>query len=160
MSPTIYQRLSTIESVLGIDTVAPPDQPTLIDRVARLEDRLSAASVAPNLDLSVYLPGVSGPGTYRSVPGDIDAIQWTGYNGEAVANFVGPHPHHHQTCGFQVSATAASSGPYSAKLWVAANDAWVTIETDEWVAKDERGFYLIKDDVFQRKYREAENPNV
>ena len=40
---------------------------------------------------------------------------------------------------------------------MAANDAWLQIEDGEWVAKDDHGFYPIKDDVFARKYRLADD---
>lgn len=43
---------------------------------------------------------------------------------------------------------------YTAKLWVAANDAWVNIEINEWILKDENGSYPCKPDTFERTYTE------
>ena len=40
----------------------------------------------------------------------------------------------------------------SAQIWVNANQAWLHIETGDWVAKDRHGFYPIKADVFAETY--------
>jgi hypothetical protein len=159
LSPTVYQRLSTIESLLGIDSVSPPERPDLVERVTRLEYRLSPPSEKAGPDLAVYLLGVSGPATYRSMPSEIDAIQWTGNNGIAVANFVGPQPSS-SMCGFQVTERFGQPGPDEAKLWVQANKEWLNIEPTEWVARDEIGFYPIKDEIFQRKYRQVDDRRI
>ncbi len=94
--------------------------------------------------------------TYVSVPTEIEAIQWAGDNLEEVQEFVGSptefvsgfSPPGHDWAG--ISEEDRRTKP---ALWVAANDAWLPIDLNEWIAKDSHGFYPIKDDVFARKYR-------
>lgn len=86
---------------------------------------------------------------YRSVPTEIEAIQWTGTNPYAVRAFTGETDNHF--------VFATQDGIENAELYVAANKSWVHISVGEWVAKDELGFYPIKDEVFKKKYRQINN---
>ena len=39
-----------------------------------------------------------------------------------------------------------------ARLYVAANDAWLDIEVGEWIIRDSLGFYPCKPDIFAATY--------
>jgi len=106
---------------------------------------------------------MSGPMLYVSVPTQITAMQWKGYDntGRGIntedfwdwcsEKFV-------ERMGF----THLSGKSYvAAGIYVHANSAWLPLETGEWVAKDSHGFYPIKNDVFEKKYRlvpESDSP--
>jgi hypothetical protein len=85
-------------------------------------------------------------------PVHVQMIQWTGDNVGAVKRFVGKVGQAQVVPGFlapdespQISIGGADST--KARLWVAANDAWLSLDVGEWIAKDTKGFYPIKDDV-------------
>jgi hypothetical protein len=101
------------------------------------------------------------PETYVSKPSEIEAMQWTGTSESvlAITGWVGriSTGEFQDTHGF----IAYTEPTPSAVLYVAANDGWLDLEVSEWVAKDDHGFYPIKDDVFCRKYEPKnliENP--
>ena len=114
---------------------------------------------------------MSGPKTYISVPTTIEAIQFKGTR-ESWAEInvwvgVSPVDNTHRPPGYPPEAEYSGDGGHKYSgfyhylgthwLYVAANDAWLQIEDGEWVAKDDHGFYPIKDDVFARKYRLADD---
>jgi len=90
------------------------------------------------------------PQTYVSVPTEIVAMQWTGEpdSTDAVLEWCGPK---------FVSRAVISPGEgvvgRTANLYVDANESWLPLEVGEWVAKDSHGFYPIKNDIFENKYR-------
>lgn len=42
-----------------------------------------------------------------------------------------------------------------ARVYVDANEAWLTITDGEWIIRDTLGFYPCKDEVFRKKYHKA-----
>ena len=117
-----------------------PAKGSILQRLDNIEERFKPTSKPATVN-----PTPGGVQVYVSVPTQIRALRWTGTNGEAIKNWTG---------GFEY-------GPIdgSAVLWVDANHAWIEIEIGEWVAQDTHGFYPIKDDIFQMKYREFEGTN-
>ena len=86
------------------------------------------------------------PKTYRKKPVEIQAMQWTGTNGEAMFAWLGEERFTHE----------APAG-FTAMIYVAANDTWLGIETGEWVLKDAKGFYPCKPDIFEQTYAPVES---
>ena len=41
-------------------------------------------------------------------------------------------------------------------LFVAANNGWLDLQVGEWIAKDDFGYYPIKDEQFKRVYEEVQ----
>lgn len=94
------------------------------------------------------------PHLYQKRPIVIEALQWTGENRDAMWAFTGrdnfyPLEQPSQKITFSGEPTGVWN---TAKLYVAANDEWLFLETGEWVAQDSRGFYPIKNDVFSETY--------
>jgi hypothetical protein len=89
------------------------------------------------------------PKTFRKKPVEIQAMQWTGSNGEPL--------HAWMKGDFQQTASHGqfTGKDYTAMIWVAANDNWSRIETGEWVLRDSKGFYPCKADVFAETYDEV-----
>jgi hypothetical protein len=83
-----------------------------------------------------------GSASYTSVPTTIEAIQWDGIHPEPMAEWMGDSWSHDTGALHSIGL-----------IYVAANDKWLEIEPGEWVARDELGFYPIKDAVFTKKYR-------
>jgi hypothetical protein len=79
--------------------------------------------------------------TYRKKPVTIEAVQWTGANRDEMDAWMAD--------AFNWEAGFLASEP---QIYVAANDAYLTIKPGDWVAKDRHGFYPIKDDVFRESY--------
>jgi len=80
------------------------------------------------------------PLTYRKRPIVIEAMQWTGDNIADLWDWAG---------------AANVYGPTEAnplRLYVAANEAWLDLETGEWIIRDSRGFYPCKAEVFEATY--------
>lgn len=84
------------------------------------------------------------PEKYRKRPVVIDAMQWTGNNAAALADWCGNH--------FYERSQSECADGFTASLFVKANANWLGIETGEWIAKDSQGFYPIKDAVFGETY--------
>lgn len=78
--------------------------------------------------------------TFQRKPTQIQAVQWTGQNRSEISEF-----------GAQVRSTRTSA----LSLWVEANKAWLDLEQGEWIAKDQLGFYPIKDVMIQENYEEV-----
>lgn len=104
-------------------------------------------------------------GKYTSIPTTITAIQWTGDNIHALwdwcgaDNVYGPVPtiddaDHNQN----LHAKDVEMRP--ARLYVAANDAWLDLEIGEWILKDDLGFYPCKHAVFIKKYAPADGSGI
>lgn len=87
------------------------------------------------------------PMKFRKQPVVVEAIQWTGENPYAVRNFTGEH---RVAAGGSHFVFTIQKGP--AELYVAANDAWLTIEVGDWIIRDDRGFYPCKPDIFAATY--------
>lgn len=83
---------------------------------------------------------------YRKLPVTIEAMQWTGNNINDLWDWVG--------AGALYGPVPAEGGKPAtpARLWVAANAAWLDLDVTEWIAKDRHGFYPIKADVFAVTY--------
>jgi len=80
------------------------------------------------------------PLTYRKRPIVIEAMQWDGDNIADLWDWAG---------------AANVYGPTEAnplRLYVAANEAWLDLETGEWIIRDSRGFYPCKAEVFEATY--------
>ena len=89
--------------------------------------------------------------TYRSKPKLIEAMRWTGENNAEVMEWTGTHL---DIDGQEVLVFTPLAYP-SALLWVAANNATITVEPGEWILRDKLGFYPCKDEVFRASYEEA-----
>lgn len=89
------------------------------------------------------------PGTYRKRPIEVQAIQWTGDNADAITAWTGNR--------FDVldPEDRADNPDHTAQLLVDANSVWVGIETGEWILRDRKGFYPCKADVFAETYEET-----
>jgi hypothetical protein len=91
------------------------------------------------------------PTTYISIPTRITAMQWTGGNIQDLWDWItaeflyGPIP----------AEPIIREHARPARLYVAANDAWLDLEVGEWIIQDALGFYPCKDSVFTAKYRAA-----
>src|SRR5213083_2721543 len=83
---------------------------------------------------------VDAPKTFRRIPTEIQAIQWTGDNQEALRRFGARVSHEEVRCLGQSDCVACHL-----VLWVEANQAWLPLEIGEWVARDQYGHYPIKD---------------
>lgn len=88
---------------------------------------------------------MDAPKRYRRIPTEIDAIQWTGDNIEALRRF-GARVSHEEVRSLGQSDCVACH----LVLWVEANQAWLPIEIGEWVARDQYGYYPIKDSGHNR----------
>ncbi len=73
-------------------------------------------------------------------------MQWTGKNEKAIQEWMKPAGFH------EVLPVHRWKQEHTAELWVAANSAWVYIETGEWILCDIKGFYPCKDNVFKESY--------
>lgn len=97
------------------------------------------------------LPDLTTPvpvgATYTSRPTTITAGQWTGGNIQELWGWVGAD----NLYGPLPEEDRRSARP--AKLYVAANAAWLDLEIGEWIIKDDLGFYPCKDSVFRKKYQ-------
>ena len=82
------------------------------------------------------------PKLYQRKPTQLEAIQFTGENDDAIRAF-----------GAEVKRTDIAEKVLS--LFVAANNGWLDLQVGEWIAKDDFGFYLIKDEQFKRVYEEV-----
>ena len=100
---------------------------------------------------------------FRKRPVEIEAMQWDGtfdgylriadWCGNSV-QWRGPQTHVSGTRpdGTEITTELAEPLPARVKLFVAANDAWLRIEPDEWIIRDTKGFYPCKADVFAATY--------
>ncbi|OZC59248.1 hypothetical protein CH276_22640 [Rhodococcus sp. 06-470-2] len=93
---------------------------------------------------------MTGPScTFQKRPVRVQAIQWTGDNPYAVRAFTGVHKV--QPSGDHYVFTT-QDGVDHAKLYVAANDAWLEVEVGEWIIRDEHGYYPCKAERFIESY--------
>lgn len=95
---------------------------------------------------------MTGHSTFQKRPVQVQAIQWTGENPYAVRAFTGMHKTEPSGDHFVFTV---QDGIDNAKLYVAANDAWLDIEIGEWVIRDDRGFYPCKPDIFAATYEQV-----
>lgn len=89
------------------------------------------------------------PRTYRKKPIEVQAMQWTGDNAEAIRAWTGSK--------FDVldPEDRVDNPDHTAQLLVDANSVWMGIETGEWILCDRKGFYPCKADVFAETYEET-----
>jgi hypothetical protein len=91
------------------------------------------------------------PDTYRKKPIELQAIQWTGDNADAINDW----------CGWKfdlVDPEDRGDNPdHTAQVFVDANSVWIGIETGEWILKDRKGFYPCKPDVFAETYEPVQS---
>lgn len=88
---------------------------------------------------------------YRKKPVEVEAIQWQGLGlgtGDVI-DFAGTHPD--PDSGEETLTFVPLAYP-APQLWVAANQAWVTVEPGEWLIRDARGVYPCKPDIFEQTY--------
>lgn len=90
--------------------------------------------------------------TYRKMPVEVEALQWTGNNNGAVMEWTGEHVD--PDTGESVLTFVPLAYPRP-RLWVAANQAWVAVEPGEWIIKDALGFYPCKPGIFAAVYEEV-----
>lgn len=86
---------------------------------------------------------------FTTKPFIIDAIQWTGQNGQEIQEFVGEHPK------YNIPAfNWLSNG--DAEVWDHLQETWVHVHRNNWIIKGMKGeFYPCDNEVFQAKYEEA-----
>lgn len=96
-------------------------------------------------------PPATGAATYISIPTRITAMQWTGTNIHDLWEWIGAG----DLYGPIAEDRTIGERARPAKLYVAANDAWLDLTEGEWIIKDSLGFYPCKDSVFTAKYRPA-----
>ena len=104
-------------------------------------------------DLTPPAPSAVLSNTYTSIPTDVEAIQWTGENIHQLWDWITAE----FLCG-PIGDNEMDGRSYPAKLYVAANDAWLDLEVGEWIIQDKLGFYPCKDSVFRAKYRRKATP--
>ncbi|MFR9773121.1 hypothetical protein [Nocardia sp. SC052] len=85
---------------------------------------------------------------YRKRPVTIEAMQWTGDNYPDLYAWTGNRDDGHEI---------VAAAPQGLQLWVQANEAWLTLETGEWIIRDSRGFYPCKPDIFAETYERSES---
>jgi hypothetical protein len=95
---------------------------------------------------------------YRKKPVVNEAQQWTGDNIHDLWEWItaaflyGPTPAE-PAIGPDASGKGCTAQPARlARLYVAANDAWLNLEVGEWIIKDSLGFYPCKAEVFAATY--------
>lgn len=83
---------------------------------------------------------------YRKKPVVIEAKQWTGENIHDLWGWAG--------AGSVYGPVPAENGRPAApaRLYVAANDAWLDLEVGEWIIRDARGLYPCKPEIFEATY--------
>lgn len=92
---------------------------------------------------------------YRKRPITVEAKQWTGDNLEELWDWIGadglygPLP---------IGDPLRPFGQ-PARLYVAANDAWLDLEIGEWIIRDSKGFYPCKHDIFEVTYEPVKDPS-
>jgi hypothetical protein len=103
--------------------------------------------------------------TYRSLPVEVEAVQFKNLNFEELREFTGRrlvdgdhsidlvHP-------LGTYLPKHEFPGYVAELWVEANKAWLPLEDGEWVIKDAIGFYPCKNEIFIRKYALVEDAGI
>jgi hypothetical protein len=89
---------------------------------------------------------MNAPRRFRKRPVEIEAMQWTANNAEAMLCWMGDKF-------ATICPDDRTDDPdATAQIWVAANGRWLPIVNGEWVARDSEGFYPIKDSVFGKSY--------
>lgn len=82
---------------------------------------------------------------YRKKPVVIEAIQWTGSNGEAMAEFIGD-------CG------ANLDDPLHPRLVISTFEGDMTADAGDWIIRGVKGeFYPVKPDIFSATYEKVED---
>lgn len=91
------------------------------------------------------------PKKYRKKPVVIEAMQWTGDNKDALAQWT-------DGAFWTVCPEDRADNPdHTGCLYVGANSAHLGISTGEWVLRDAKGFYPCKPDVFAATYEAVES---
>lgn len=94
--------------------------------------------------------------SFRKNPISIRALQWNGSNVQEVWDWIGadifkgPLP----------VGDELRPGGSPARLYVAANDAWLDLEPYEWIIQDKLGYYPCKDSIFKESYSINPNPEL
>lgn len=87
----------------------------------------------------------------RLVAEDREAMQWKGDNLAEIQAWMECVSFFHK-----LDVEDREDNPdATAELYVNANGVWLTLETGEWIIKDEKGFYPCKDDVFRKTYEKV-----
>ena len=95
---------------------------------------------------------------FRKNPVVIQAHQWTGDNIAALwdnisaAFLYGPTPAEPAVEPDEEGKGCPAQPARPARLYVAANDAWLDLEVGEWIIMDARGYYPCKPDIFAATY--------
>lgn len=78
----------------------------------------------------------------------VDGIRWEG--ARSTSDFID------EKTGEITTIPLGTTLPNRVKLYVAANDEWLTLEPGEWIIKDKLGYYPCKNEVFTETYRPAD----
>lgn len=79
----------------------------------------------------------------------IEAIQWTGDNERAITRWIADRTR-------DIWFLAPMDGVEThAQLYIAANDAWVSIDVDSWILMDKLGCYPHNAELFGENYTEV-----
>ena len=90
------------------------------------------------------------PKKYRKKPVEIEAMQWTGDNADALAQWT-------DGSFWTVCEEDRTDDPdHTACLYVEANSRHLGIPTGEWVLRDSAGFYPCRADIFAATYEVVE----
>ncbi|MFA7265116.1 MAG: hypothetical protein WC054_02290 [Candidatus Nanopelagicales bacterium] len=86
---------------------------------------------------------------FRKKPVEVEAMQWTGSNRNALFDFTGGlfgrvHPE-----------DRTDDPDQTGEIFVGANSVWVGVEDGEWIIHDSGGFYPCKPDIFEATYELA-----
>jgi hypothetical protein len=94
--------------------------------------------------------------TWRKRPVEIQAIQWTGYNIEAVAAFMGVQ----YTGRFSMRRDSAT-GEFGRRLLVPTLEGEVLASPGDWIIRGVQGeYYPCKPDIFAATYESTEGRSV
>lgn len=86
--------------------------------------------------------------SFTKRPVTIEAMQWTGNNVQDLWEWVGAD----NLYGPLPVGDPLSPDGSPARLYVAANDAWLDLDVGEWIIRDRLGFYPCKAEMFRASY--------
>ena len=88
---------------------------------------------------------------YRKKPVVIEAMQWTGKNGVAIAAWTGEHPD------FKAYGKSSCFNYVQGAVYDYLHKTWVSCVEGDWIIKGIQGeFYPCKNDIFEATYELVE----
>lgn len=99
---------------------------------------------------------------FQKKPVVVEAVQFDGFNFAAMRKFCGTHRDSADEVDINTfnpigTYLSVGGGKADGELWVEANNAWLPIETGEWVIKDDIGFYPCKWYKFNETYERVDD---